>query len=105
MTVFLRRQIVQQYHFRDDVLGQTTSTGDTKGLGSDVPDLEFRGDLLVYQRTIYRPMWNELVEQTRWGDADTYGHARKPTKEENRNGGRNEPRGEFRNAKLEITDV
>ena len=49
--------------------------GNTYGVASEEPDLKFREDPLVYFCTIYRPMGNELGEQTRRGDEDTYGHS------------------------------
>ena len=47
-------------------------------------------------RDIDRKMQNEICEQTRWGDAETYGHTRKPTEGAGyHDKGRNGARGTF----------
>ena len=51
---------------------------DRAGIGE--PDLQFRDEPQVYLRTMDSQLQNELGEQTRWGNAYTYGHTRKHNK-------------------------
>ena len=45
--------------------------------GGASPDLEFREEFSAYLGTEDRQLRNELGEQSRWGDAATYGRTRK----------------------------
>ena len=80
MTAFRESQISHHYQFKDEMSRRTAPMRNTKGIESDEPDLKFGEDVLVYLRPIDRQVQNEMVEQNRRGDAETYGHTRKPQK-------------------------
>ena len=77
---FRRSRILRTYPFKGEIWRRATSVGNTKRLGIGEPYRDVREEPQVYLRTIDRQLQNELIEQSRWGDADTYGHTRKPRK-------------------------
>ena len=102
MTAFRASRILAAYQFRDGIRRHTASVGNTKRLKSDEPDQEFREEALLYLRDIGRQMQNEIGEQTRLGDAETYDRDRKPTTGSRYHGkGRNGHRGtsSYRNSR------
>ena len=54
MTDFRGIRIVKRYQFRDEVPRQITSMGHAKGIERDEPDVGFRGNSILYLRSIYR---------------------------------------------------
>ena len=80
MKAFRSSNILKTYHFIDEVRCRGTSAEFTKREESDEPCLNFREERHVYFRATYRHLPNELEGESRWGDADTYGHTRKPNK-------------------------
>ena len=77
--------------------------GNTKRLESEETDLKFRGDCLVYLRTIDRQMQNEMGGQNRRGGAESYDHTREPKKGGGYNGKWEMVYAEH--AKIEIIDM
>ena len=78
---FRKSNIPNAYHFKEDIRRRATPTESPKSVESDVPALKFREDSHVYFRTIGRLLRNKQGGHSRWGDADTYDHARKPPAE------------------------
>ena len=71
-------KILDTYQFSNGIIRQSATMDSPERMGRDEQDLEFRENFPAYLRTTDRHIQHEFNgNNTRWRNADTYGHTRR----------------------------